>query len=186
MDDSSIVALYHQRNEAAIDETAKKYEKYLTAIAYNILADQTDSEESVNDTYLAAWNSMPPHAPAVLRTYLGKLTRRIAIDRFRRKTRQKRLGSEYALSLTELEDCLSVGNTTETVVDGKLLSEAINRYLWTLSRDERNLFVCRYYFLDSLRAAAVNCGMTETKAKSLLHRTRLGLREYLEKEGFYL
>ena len=186
MDDSRIVTLYHQRNEAAIDETAKKYEKYLTAIAYNILADQTDSEESVNDTYLAAWNSMPPHAPAVLRTYLGKLTRRIAIDRFRRKTRQKRLGSEYALSLTELEDCLSGGNTTEAAVDLKLLSEVISRYLWTLSQDARNLFICRYYFLEPLRAAAANCGMTESRAKSLLYRTRLGLREQLEKEEFYL
>ena len=186
MDDSSIVALYHQRSEAAIDETAKKYERYLMAIAYSILADNADSQESGNDTYLAAWNSIPPHAPAVLRTYLGKLTRRIAIDLYRRKHRQKRQDSEYALSLEELDGCFSTGDTTVAAMDGKLLSEAINRYLRTLSQDARNLFIGRYFFLDSVAAAAAYCGMTEGKAKTLLYRTRLGLRAYLKKEGFIL
>ena len=100
MEDRQIVALYWDRNEAAIDHTDKKYGKYLAKIAFNILSDREDTQESVNDTYLAAWNSIPPNKPTVLSTYLGKLTRRISIDRFRKKSSQKRGGGEYALSLS--------------------------------------------------------------------------------------
>ena len=113
MTDAQIVELYHARDEKAIRETQTKYQKYLIKIAFNVLHDSADSEESVNDTYLAAWNSMPPHKPAVLSAYLGKLTRRISIDLFRKKNRQKRKGSEYAVSLTELEECVSGGETPE-------------------------------------------------------------------------
>lgn len=184
MEDSQIVSLYWQRSESAIQETERKYDRYLTKIACNILNDLEDSRESVNDTYLAAWNSMPPHKPDVLSAYLAKLTRRIAIDLFRYRTRQKRQGSEFALSLTELEDCLSGGNTTEEAVDAKLLSEAIARYLRTLPESSRRVFLGRYYFLDPLKEVAAYCGMTESKAKSLLYRMRLGLKEHLTKEGY--
>ena len=102
MEDEAIVSLYWQRSESAIRETEVKYDRYLTKIAWNILADREDSRESVNDTYLAAWNSMPPHRPGVLSTYLGKITRRISIDRFRYRTRDKRRQSEYEISLSEL------------------------------------------------------------------------------------
>lgn len=186
MEDEKIVSLYWDRNEAAIRETEEKYDRYLTKIAYNILSSHEDSRESVNDTYLAAWNSMPPHKPSVLSTYLAKLTRRISIDIFRGRNRQKRQGSEYALSLSELGDCVSGGNTTEEIVNVRLLADAIGLYLRTLPEDARNLFIGRYYFLDSLREAAAYCGMTESKAKTVLYRTRLGLKEYLEKEGFDL
>ena len=186
MEDEKIVSLYWDRNEAAIRETEEKYDRYLTKIAYNILSSHEDSRESVNDTYLAAWNSMPPHKPLVLSTYLAKLTRRISIDIFRGRNRQKRQGSEYALSLSELGDCVSGGNTTEEIVNVRLLADAIGLYLRTLPEDARNLFIGRYYFLDSLREAAAYCGMTESKAKTVLYRTRLGLKEYLEKEGFDL
>ena len=186
MEDEKIVSLYWDRNEAAIRETEEKYDRYLTKIAYNILSSHEDSRESVNDTYLAAWNSMPPHKPSVLSTYLAKLTRRISIDIFRGRNRQKRQGSEYALSLNELGDCVSGGNTTEEIVNVRLLADAIGLYLRTLPEDARNLFIGRYYFLDSLREAASYCGMTESKAKTVLYRTRLGLKEYLEKEGFDL
>lgn len=186
MEDEKIVSLYWDRDESAIRETEEKYDRYLTKIAYNILSSHEDSRESVNDTYLAAWNSIPPHKPSVLSTYLAKLTRRISIDIFRGRNRQKRLGSEYALSLNELGDCVSGGNTTEEIVNVRLLADAIGLYLRTLPEDERNLFIGRYYFLDSLKEAASYCGMTESKAKSLLYRTRLGLKEYLEKEGFDL
>lgn len=186
MEDGKIVDLYWRRSEEAIDQTQKKYDRYLNTIAFNILADQEDSRESVNDTYLAAWNSIPPHRPDVLQTYLAKLTRRIAIDCFRSRTRLKRGGSQYAVSLDELEECLSGGNTTEDAVDAGLLSEAIGAYLKTCSREARTAFVGRYYYMDSLKDVAAYCGMTESKAKSLLHRTRLGLREYLRKEGFAL
>ena len=184
MQDEHIVALYWERNEEAVEETKNKYEHYLLKIAHNILADFEDSQESVNDTYLAVWNSMPPHKPSILSTYLGKLTRRISIDIFRRRNRNKRKASEYALSLTELEDCLTDGNNPEESVEVKLLADAINEFLRTLPKEARNLFIGRYYFLDSLRDAAEYCGMSESRAKSLLFRTRCNLKVYLEKEGF--
>ncbi len=186
MEDKNIVELYWARNENAITETQNKYENYLTKIAYNILSDMEDSKESVNDTYLAAWNSMPPHKPDVLSAYLSKITRRISIDIFRRKNRQKRQGTEYALSLNELKDCVSKTDSAEDNFEIKLLANAINDFLRTLPDDARNLFIGRYYFLDSLKDAAKYCGMTESKAKSLLFRTRCKLKDHLEKEGFEL
>lgn len=186
MEDEKIVSLYWEREESAISETEAKYDRYLTKIAYNILYDREDSRESVNDTYLAAWESMPPHRPSILSTYLAKLTRRISIDRFRLKTRQKRIPSEYMISLSELDECVSGGNSTEEIINVKLLADAIGVYLRTQSREVRTAFLGRYYFLDPVKEVAAYCGMTESKCKTLLHRTRLGLKEYLRKEGFEL
>ena len=184
MQDEAIVALYWQRDETAIRETQDKYGRYLTKIAYNILSDMEDSMESVNDTYLHAWNSMPPHRPTILSTYLAKITRRVAIDIFRRQHRQKRQASQYAVSLTELADCLSNGNTTEEETDVKLLAQSINTYLRGLPEEPRNLFIGRYFFMDSLKETAALYGMSESKAKSMLHRTRQGLKVHLKQEGF--
>lgn len=184
MTDEQIVSLYWQRDESAIAETDVKFNRYLTKIAYNILADLEDSRESVNDTYLAAWNSIPPHRPGILSTYLGKITRRISIDRFRYRTREKRKASEYEISLSELGDCVSGGNTTEEIVNIKLLADAIGIFLRLQSEESRNAFVGRYYYLDSIREVAAYCGMTESKCKTVLYRTRVGLKEYLRKEGF--
>lgn len=184
MEDERIVNLYWDRDENAIRETERKYSRYLTKIAYNVLNDLEDSRESVNDTYLAAWNSIPPQRPGILATYLAKLTRRISIDIFRKRNREKRRGSEYALSLDELAGMVSAGNTTEEALNAKLLGEAISAYLRTLSPDARNTFIGRYYFLDPLAEVAGYCGMSESKAKSMLYRTRQGLKVYLEKEGF--
>ena len=184
MEDAQIVSLYWQREETAIRETEIKYDRYLTKIAYNILADREDSRESVNDTYLAAWNSIPPHRPGVLSTYLGKMTRRISIDRFRYRTREKRKNSEYEISLSELGDCVSGGNTTEEAVNVKLLADAIGIWLRLQPENNRNAFICRYYYLDSVKEVAVSCGITESKCKTVLFRMRQSLKEYLEKEGF--
>ena len=186
MEDAQIVSLYWDRSEDAIRETEAKYDRYLTKIAYNILANAEDSRESVNDTYLAAWNSMPPHKPSVLSAYLAKLPRRISIDCFRYRTREKRMGSEYALSLSELGDCVSGGDTTQEIVNVKLLADSIGVYLRLQSQEARTVFLARYYFLDPVKEIAACCGMSESKVKSLLYRTRLGLKEYLEKEGFAL
>lgn len=186
MQDKEIVELYWERDESAIRETQAKYERYLTKIAYNILSNMEDSLESVNDTYLAAWDSIPPHKPDMLATYLGKLTRRISIDIFRRRSRGKRQASEYALSITELADCVTDGRTPEDEMETKLLAGAINAFLRTLPEDARNTFIGRYYFLDSLRDVANYCNMSESKAKSMLYRTRCSLKAYLKKEGFDL
>jgi RNA polymerase sigma-70 factor (ECF subfamily) len=185
MDDNAIVALYHSRDESAIRETEKKYGHYLTKIAYAILADFEDSKESVNDTYLKAWNSIPPHSPEVLSTFLGKIIRRLSIDLLRKRSSQKRKGSRYVLSLSELEDCLSAdtGNpVTET--ESALLTDTLNRWLRTQSEQVSDIFVGRYYFLDSVKDIAANFGMSESNVKVTLFRARKELKQFLGREGF--
>ena len=186
MDDEMIVALYWERNESAIRETEIKYDRYLTKIAYNTLADMEDSKESVNDTYLKAWNSMPEHRPSVLSTYLGKITRQAAIDIYRKRNSQKRYGSEYALSLTELTECVPVADSPEKEWELYELGRTINAYLRTISQAACRVFVSRYYFMDSIREISLCFGMSESKVKSMLYRTRLGLKVHLEQEGFSL
>lgn len=184
MHDEQIVELYWKRDESAITETQSKYQRYLNTIAFNILADVLDSEESVNDTYMAAWNSIPPHRPSILSTYLGKITRRISIDIYRRKNCEKRRDSQYTVSLEELAECVPGNGTPQDSLDAKVLAGAISTFLRGISSDARNVFVGRYYFMDSLKDIADYCGMKEAKVKTLLFRTRNSLKTYLEKEGF--
>ena len=182
--DQDIVGLYWDRNEDAIHQTQMKYESYLSKVSFNILADFEDSKECVNDTYLAAWNSMPTNRPNNLATYLGKITRQISIDVFRKKHREKRYASEYAISLDELGDSFSDGTTPEQELDVKLLDEAINRFVCALPKLTQRAFVGRYYYFDALKDIASYCGMTESKVRILLFRTRQKLKLYLKKEGF--
>lgn len=184
MKDSEIVNLYWDRNENAIQQTQNKYGAYLSKVAYNILAEYEDSKECVNDTYMAAWNSMPTNRPNNLGTYLGKIVRQISIDVFRRKHRDKRFASEYAISLDELDDTFSDGATPEQELDAKLLDAAINRFVCALPKQTQRAFVGLYYFFDSLKDIASYCGMTEGKVKMLLFRTRQKLKDNLKKEGF--
>jgi len=186
MKDEMIVNLYFKSDEDAVRETQKKYNSYLSKIAYNILRNRQDSEQCVNDTYLKAWNSIPPNKPNVLSTYLGKITRRLSIDVLRGKNRKKRRENEYDISLTELEEFFSCGNSTEQEIDLCLLSSLINNYLYKISFEARTVFVGRYYYMDSIKEIADYHGMSESKVKSLLFRTRQGLKEYLIKEGFDL
>ena len=184
MKDERIVELFFDRREEALKETEKKYGRYLYKIASGILNNKSDSEESVSDTYLAAWNSIPPQRPQKLSAYLGKLARRISIDNLRRKTSQKRGGTQYELSLNELEDCVKSTSTLEEDMENNELGEAISRFLRTISKENRCLFVERYFFCNSLKDSAKKLGISEAKAKSSLYRTRLLLRDYLTKEGF--
>ena len=186
MNDDAIVALYWQRDESAITVTQEKYNAYLMKIAWNILNDTGDSEESVNDTYLAAWNSMPPQKPVVLSTYLGKITRRISISLFRKRNADKRRDGEFALSLDEMEEVLTDHMEPEKEIEAKLLGELLNQFLRSLKPDERRTFIGRYYYMDPLKEVAAYCGMSESKAKTILFRTRVKLKEYLKKEGFVL
>lgn len=186
MDDLAIIELFWARDEQAVMQTQRKYESFLMKIAGNILADSQDREECVSDTYMAAWNTIPPQRPENLPAYLSKLVRRISIDRLRRSTAQKRGGSEYALSLSELAGCVAGGTTPEDTLETKRLAKVLNEFVRSLPKDERALFVGRYYFLDRLKEVARYCGMTESKAKSMLFRIRCRLREHLEKEGFLL
>lgn len=184
MEDKEIVVLYWARNEDAVHRTQQKYGAYLSKIAYSILADFEDSKECVNDTYLAAWNSIPPHKPEILSTYLGKITRQLSIDVFRKRNAGKRRSSEYALSLDELGDTFSDGTTPEQALDAQMLDAAINCFVGALPDAARTAFIGRYYFFDSLKDIAAYCGMNESKVKNLLYRTRQQLRSYLKKEGF--
>ncbi len=186
MEDAAIIALYWERKESAIKETSDKYGRYLTKIAWNILSDREDAEESVNDTYLHAWNAMPPHRPQALAAFLGKITRHLSIDLYRKRHSAKRGGSEYALSLEELSDCVPGEGSPEEALDAKELAGHINGFLRDLAPEVRTLFIRRYYFFDPLADTASSLGMTESKAKTLLFRTRRKLKEYLEKEGYVL
>ena len=186
MKDAEIVELYWQRDENAVQETTQKYGAYLSKIAYNILSDLEDSHECVNDTYLAAWNSMPENRPSILSTYLGKITRQISIDRFRKNNSKKRFASEYAVSLSEMEDYFADNNTPEQEVNAKLLEETVNSFVRSLSDDARKVFIGRYYFFDSVKAIATYCGISEANVKTMLYRTRLKLKEHLVKVGFEL
>ncbi len=184
MQDEAIVGLFWKRDEQAIAESEAKYRGYLQKIAYNILADLEDAREVVNETLFRAWNSIPPQRPDILRTYLGKLARDLSVDRYRAAHRKKRVASEFTVSLDELGDILSENGGE--ILDSRLLGEAVDRYLKTLSHEARTAFVQRYWFSDSLREIAARQGCTESKIKSLLYRARQGLKAYLEKEGFYI
>ena len=186
MNDAEIVALYWQRQESALRETEKQYGRYLFRIACNILADARDSEESVNDTYWKAWNSIPPHRPQALRAYLAKIARQLSIDKLRAQNRKKRQPSQYAISLSELEDCVSGEETPETQAELELLAQSISAYLYSQPQKARAAFICRYYYADSIGKISICCGMSQSAVKSLLYRTRQGLKAYLLKEGFLL
>ena len=186
MDDNRIVELYWERNESAIRETDNRYGRYLWKIAYNVLADREDSDECVNDSYYKAWSAMPPHRPVSLAAFLGRIVRQLAVDRFRRRTAQKRTPSEYTLSLDELAECVSGGEEPHETAELRSLAQAVSAYLRDLSRETRNAFLWRYYFADSVKEIAVRLDSSESQVKSMLHRTRVGLRAHLEKEGFSL
>ena len=186
MEDFKIIELFFLRSENAISETERKYGRYLSKIAYNILFDLEDSKECVNDTYMKAWNSIPPQQPEILSTFLGKITRHLAIDLFRKKHAEKRKNSEYALSLSELDECIPDNFSPEKESEQKELSESINRFLASLSKENRDIFVCRYFYSDSIKEIASFFKSSESKIKSSLFRSRKALKEHLEKEGFYL
>lgn len=184
MEDHKIIDLYWQRSEQAIRETDSKYGGYCYSIAYNILTNREDSEESVSDTYLAAWRAMPPRRPGILAAFLGKITRHLSIDRWRRRTAEKRGGGEVVLALEELEDCLSDGLSAEDTVQKKELAVLINRFLDALPETERNVFLCRYWYADPVQDIADTLGFSVSKVNSMLYRTRQKLRRALEKEGY--
>lgn len=186
MEDERIVDLYWARSESAIAETTVKYGGYCYTIAYNILYDREDADESVNDTWLRAWNSMPPHRPAILATFLGKITRRLSLNRWRDRNALKRGGGEMPLVLEELENCIPSGSSVEQELEMKELTRLIDNFLDELSETERNVFVRRYWNLDPIKQISDAFGFSESKTKTMLWRTREKLAVRLAKEGEYL
>lgn len=185
MNDSEIVELYWARKETAIGETSRAYGAYCRSISRNIVGDSRDAEECLSDTWLAAWNSIPPQRPALLRAYLGKITRRLSLKKWREKHAQKRGGGEVALALDELAECIPDGGGPEEALDAQLLTEAVNRFLAGLDGSERRVFICRYWYLDPLKDICHRFGYSQSKVKSMLHRLRQRLRLQLEREGYF-
>ena len=184
MEDHEIVALYWQRSESAIEETDRKYGRYCFSIANHIVPYREDAQECVNDTYLAAWEAMPPYRPGVLSTFLGKLTRRISIDRWRRLTAEKRGGGTVAVALEELGECVPSSSDPVAQVEARELAQTISVFLRALSTQERRVFLMRYFELAKLEDIQKEYGFSGAKTKSMLHRTRSKLRTYLQKEGY--
>lgn len=183
MKDEAIIALYWQREEGAISATAQKYGGYCSAIARHILPLQEDVEECVSDTWLRAWNSIPPHKPSRLSLFLGKITRELAINRYKASAAQKRGGGEYTIALEELAELDVAGdNTVEREVELKLLGGAISAFLRDQPALQRNIFIRRYYHLCSIKEIAAAYSISESKVKSILFRQRKKLRASLESE----
>lgn len=183
MNDKDIVELYWMRSERAISETSSKYGNYCYTIAYRILTNAEDAGECVNDTYLGAWNCMPPHRPSILSTFLGKITRRISINRWKHNNRDKRGAGEISLALEELSDCIPSSMDTEFIIESKELAKAINTFLSALPDTERDVFLCRYWFLASVSEISQKFDFSQSKTKSMLMRTRGKLYQFLQKEG---
>lgn len=187
MEDTFIIDLYWQRDEQALVQTQNKYGHYCYTIAFNVLKNNEDSEEAVNDTYIAAWNAMPPERPGILSAFLGKITRNLSLKKYRDMTAQKRGGKAKALApLDELEECISDGKSIDAELEAKELAGSINDFLETLKEDERRVFVCRYWYFDSIEDIAKRFGFTQSKVKMMLKRTRDKLQEKLEKEDIWV
>ncbi len=186
MEDKGIIQLYWDRNDQAIKITADQYGYYCKRIAQNILNNEEDAEECVNDTYLNAWNAMPTHWPEQLATFLGKITRNLAFNRYKYNHTQKRGGGEITLVLGELTDCVSDKDDVEQIIDRQELEKAINLFVRSLSTDKRNIFVRRYWYADSVTKIANDNGMLQGSVSKALERMRKQLKVYLTERGFEL
>lgn len=186
MEDSRIIDLYWQRSEAAIGETEKKYARYCHSISFNILHSKEDAEECVNDTWLNAWNTMPPCQPSCLAAFLGRITRNLSLDRFKRYSAEKRGGGQTELALDELDEAVPGASGVEEAIDGKELSLLVDSFLGELPREKRMIFVKRYWYFLPIKAIAEQMGTSEKQVNSALFRLRKELRKYLEGKGVAL
>ena len=185
MEDSGIIELYWQRDERAIAETDAKYGTFCNALAMNLLGVREDAEECVNDTYHAAWNSMPPERPGRLRAWLGRVVRNISVSLLQRNHAQKRCSGADVL-LSELEDCVPAPGGVESELENAELGRIISKWLRTLSADDRALFVRRYWYGTELSTLALERNMPANRLAQRMYRLRLSLRKALEKEGVTL
>ena len=182
MEDKQIVDLYFERSESAITETEKKYGRYCHYIAYNILYSDLDAQECVNDTYIKAWGAMPPNKPERLSVFLGKITRNIALNRYKYDKTQKRHGN-FELILDEMAELIPAENSDTNLDNTIALRDAINSFVASLSQDTRIIFVRRYWYLSPIKDIARDYGIPEGTVKSVLSRTRKRFRDHLLKEG---
>ena len=183
MEDSRIIDLYWARDEQALKQTDIKYGGYCRSIANNILHCAEDTEECVWDTWLHAWNAMPPQRPSILSAFLGRITRNLSYDRYKAAHAEKRGGGSVPLALDELGQCVPAASDAQRAVEDKELAAAIDRFLRTLPARECNIFLRRYWYVDGVTEIAARYNMKENTVKSILYRTRERLRVCLEKEG---
>ena len=186
MEDEAIIALYWQRSEEAIIQTDRKYGRYCRSIAFNILENDDDTDECLNDTYLKAWNIIPPKRPTFLSALLAKITRNLALDRQKFSRAEKRGGGQIPLVLEELADCVPGGTDAEEMLKNKEITALLNRFLSSLPQRTREVFMLRYWYLCPIRQIAEGLGLGESNVKMLLLRTRRQLKVLLEKEGVCL
>lgn len=182
MNDKEIIALYMSRDEKAIEYTRDKYSAYCFSIADKVLDNAEDNEECLNDVWLAVWNSIPPNNPASLSSYIGKITRNLSVKRLRAINRLKR-GKSVTVCLDELSEALPSGESVEDSFEKSELKESLEKFIRGQAKINRNIFLCRYYYLDSIDEIAVRFGMTENQVKLRLFRMRKKLKDFLEKEG---
>ncbi len=186
LDDSEIIGMLFDRDENGLAAVKNKYGGYCSAIARNILENAQDTEECVNDTYMRVWETIPPEKPRALSAFLAKITRNIAIDRYRREHMQKRGGDETALIFEELEECVSDGSSVEASAERHEMIAAVNRFLGRLPAKSRVMFVSRYCYCESIRSIALRFGTSENSVSGCLNRTRAKLRDFMKKEGYEL
>ena len=181
--DREIVELYWQRDERAIQETDRKYQHFLLTVAHNILRDAQDCEECLNDTYLGAWNAIPPARPKVLQAFLATIMRRTAIDRYKAGKRQKRIDSELTVALSEVEELLTDGSDPAAELDARELGRVISAYIRSLPKRRRYIFMARFYAMKPVAEIAERLGVSRSSVKRELAGIRKELRSELEKEG---
>lgn len=186
MNDREIVELFLKRDESAVKAVSDKYMSYCAKIAANILGSYDEAEECVNDALMKAWESIPPHEPETIATYLGKLTRNVAINRRRGTLAGKRGRGEAALVLEELSELIPSGADVEREYGAKELAGEINAFLYTLPEEQRNIFICRYWYCDGIPDIAAEFAVSKNKVYVTLNRVRKSLREYLRKRGYEL
>ena len=182
LEDAAIISLYWRRDAQAIPATAEKYGSYCTSVARNILRDQRDTEECVNDTYLRAWNAMPPERPSALRAWLGRITRNLSLDRWKAGRTQSR-GAGMETLLGELDECIPDHRGPEQAAEERVLAECVSAFLRGQTADNRYIFLRRYWYGEDIAAIAKRLDCGESRVKSALFRTRKALRAFLEKEG---
>lgn len=186
MNDDQIIDLYFQRNEDAIVHTQNQYGPRLRQVSHTIVQDILTAEECENDTYLQAWDTIPPHEPrSYLYPFLARITRHISIDRCRHRDRLRRSAYVQELS-TELQCCIPGHDDVEQRIEAIALGQTISVFLRTQPERMRNVFIRRYWYMDSIADIAHRFGFTQSKTKSMLLRTRNSLRDYLVKEGYTL
>ena len=186
MDDNRIVELYLLRDEAAIRQTAEKYGSRLRTLAYGFVKDWGTAEECENDTYMEAWNTIPPHEPRdYLYPFLARIARHLSLNCCRDRSRLKRSALICELS-EEMEQCIPAPDDLECRIDDMALRSAINDFLGGLDSEKRNIFLRRYWFLDSIADISGCFGLSQSKVKTTLFRCRSGLRDHLKKEGYIL